>query len=473
MSLTLAWYINWVKTWDISPKETIDWYLQKADWNSFNAFARIHNEYASTNIEAFSSLWLCWAPISIKDNFLVQWTISSCWSKMLEDFVSPYTSTVIQNLEKAWGLMIWKTNMDEFAMWSSTETCYFGNVLNPLDLSRVPWGSSWWSAASVAWDLCLASIWTDTAWSVRQPAAMCGVVWVKPTYWRTSRYWIQAMSSSLDQAWVITKTVEDAVLLLESISWQDNFDAMTIYRSNDTTDWNISLQSDDLSWIKLALPREFLSEWLDDRIRDRLDHTIEIAKKLWATVDIVEVPLLSYWVPTYYILCPAEVSSNLSRFDGIRFWLWNQTDTFESIDDYYSTIRQQWFWPEVLRRIMVWSYVLSAWFYDAYYKKAQQVRSMMTRQIDWIFDSYDAIIWPTSPILPWKLWELSSDPVQMYLADIYTVIANLAWIPAATIPMWNVKEAGYSLPTWFQIMTKHRDEATMFRIASVLESSLS
>ena len=388
---------------------------------------------------------------------------------MLSEFVSPYTATVMTKLEEAWWLMIGKANMDDSAMWSSTESCVFGAVLNPLDPTRIPWWSSWWSAAAVAADLCIAALWTDTAGSVRQPAAMCGVVWVKPTYGRTSRYGIQAMSSSLDQAGVITKTVEDAVIMLDVISWVDERDPMTVNHNEDIQSRYDALKTFDLTWVTCALPKEFLNEGLDSRILDQLMKTVEILREAWATVDEIDLPLVKYWVPTYYILCPAEVSTNLSRFDGVRFGVQDDTSSYESIDAYYAQMRQDGFGPEIIRRIMLWTYVLSAGHYDAYYTKAQRVRAKLIQDTKKVFDQYDAIIGPTSPVLPWKLWEKMDDPTQMYLADIYTVIANLVWIPAISVPMGMVDEWGVSLPTWFQIMTKHRDEKTMFQIANVVE----
>ncbi len=470
--LTLASYLQWVDDWTIDPIDTINHYISKSKEDSFNCYTRIENEYLSQHRERFSEMRLKGAPIAVKDNFLVQWTITSCGSEMLRDFVSPYTSTVIKKLEEAWWLMIAKANMDDSAMGSSTESCVFWKVLNPHDTTRIPGWSSWWSAASVAADLCIAALWTDTAGSVRQPAAMCGVVWVKPTYWRTSRYGIQAMASSLDQAWVITKTVEDAVILLDVISWVDEHDAMTVDHNQDIVDRYDALKSADLSGIKCALPKEFLDKGLDDRIKQQLMKTIEILRAWGAIVDEIDLPVVSYWVATYYILCPAEVSTNLARFDGVRFGVQDDTSWYASIDNYYASMRHDGFGPEIVRRIMLGSYVLSAGHYDAYYAKAQRVRAKLIQDTKNVFEHYDAIIWPTSPLLPRKLGQKMEDPVQMYLADVYTVLANLIWIPAISIPMGSVEDEGVMLPTWFQIMTTHRDEKTLFQIAQYVERNI-
>ncbi len=468
---TLAGYLQWVNNGTIDPTDTINYYINKSKEDSLNCYARIENEYLSQHREGFSDKRLKWAPIAVKDNFLVQWTITSCGAEMLRDFVSPYTSTVIKKLEEAWWLMIAKANMDDSAMGSSTESCVFWEVLNPHDPTRIPWWSSWWSAAAVAADLCIAALWTDTAGSVRQPAAMCGVVWMKPTYWRTSRYGIQAMASSLDQAWVITKTVEDAVILLDTISWVDKHDAMTVNHEQDNSQRYDALKSADLTGLKCALPKEFLNKGLDDRIKKQLMSTIEILRAWWAIVEEIDLPIVSYWVATYYILCPAEVSTNLARFDGVRFGVQDDTSAYESIDEYYASMRHDGFGPEIVRRIMLGSYVLSAGHYDAYYTKAQRVRAKLIQDSKKVFEDYDAIIWPTSPVLPRKLGNKMKDPVQMYLADIYTVLANLIWIPAISIPMWKVKDEEVMLPTWFQIMTKHRDEKTLFQIAQYVEKN--
>lgn len=471
MSLTLLDYIKWVRDWTLDPKTVSTEYLHKAKQDQYNAYIRTHDDYVSTQVETFSDRSLAGAPIAIKDIFLTKWYITSCASLMLQDYVSPYSSTVFANLEQAGWLMIGKTNMDEFAMWWSNENSFYWPVKNPHDLSRVAGWSSGWSGAAVAGDLCLWALGTDTWWSVRMPAALCGVVWAKPTYGRASRYGIQAMSSSLDQAWTITKTVDDAVLLLDSICWYDAQDAMSqdrIWKSGDQSGWK-DLHT-DISTKKFAIPKQFLQWWLDDRIHDHFQIVVAGLQEAGATVEEIDLPILAYGVPTYYIICPAEVSTNMSRFDGIRYWLQWETQQYESIQKYYEHIRGKWFGDEVKRRIMIWSYVLSAWFYDAYYTKAVGVRAKMKQEIDKIYEEYDAIIGPTSPSVAWKIGEIVDDPVQNYLIDIYTVVANLCGLPAMSVPMWLASEWDAQLPTGFQIMCKQRDEKTMLEIGKVVEN---
>ncbi len=469
LSLTLTEYIAWVDSWKYIPRDVLSSYIQKASQDPYNSFVRLHEDYALDHIDDFSTLALRWAPIGVKDIFMTKWYITSSASKMLENYVPPYSSTVFDRLEKAWWCMIGKTNMDDSAMWASGENSYFWPTTNPWDVSRVPWWSSSWSAASVAGDLCLAALGTDTWWSVRMPASLCWLVWVKPTYGRNSRYGIAAMSSSLDTAGVLTKTVDDAILLMRSIWWSDSHDQTTdSARDSDLDTWKVG-ESVNLDGKKFAFPNDFLLEWLDDRIRVRCLEVVDFLLSQWATVDFVDVPILECGVSTYYIICPAEVSTNISRLDGMRFWLQDDFKNYKNITEYHKDIRSRWLWKEVQRRVMMWSYVLSSWYYDAYYKKAQLIRAKMKKTIDAIFDEYDAIIWPTSPTLAWKLGEKVADPVQMYLVDIYTVLANLCWIPALSVPVWTAKEGDVDLPIWFQIMTKQWNEKEMFEIAKWIE----
>lgn len=469
MNLTLTGYIRGVKDWSLNPQEIVKHYFSKAQTDTNNVWIRLHEDYVATHLTNFSWRPLASAPIGIKDNILTDWYASSCGSKILEDYIPPYSATCFTNLEQAGGLMLGKTNMDEFAMWSSTEHSAYGATLNPIDPSRVPGWSSWGSAVAVAADQCLAALGTETWGSVRQPAALCGVVGVKPSYGRVSRYGVQAMASSINQVGVVTKTVEDSALLLNIISWHDDHDAQSVDRSNESNQWMEQFTRDNLSDIRLAVPKQFFSEWLDPRIKASCTDTLGILKSMWATVEEIDFPELSYIMPIYYILVPAEISSEMARFDWLRFGLQDNTGEYDNIYRYYEHIRNKWFGDEVKRRIIVGSYVLSAGFYDAYYHKALQVQQKMKNSFANIYKDFDAIIWPTTPSLPWKLWEKVNDPIQMYLEDMYTAPANITWLPAISIPSGTTQDNGINFPIWLQIMTKWYDEGTMFGIAHQIE----
>ena len=376
---------------------------------------------------------LAWAPIWVKDIFCENWVLTTCSSKMLADFKPPYDATVIKLLKEAWMSSIWKLNMDEFAMWSTTESSSMRKTINPWWTARIPWGSSWWSAAAVAAWLCPAALWTDTGWSIRQPASMCNIVWFKPSYWRNSRFWVIPMASSLDCPWTLTKTVKDAGLLYDIMNTWDELE-------NTSIDWKDIInpaiwETKDLKWLKIGIPKEYFEEWLDIWVKNTINVAIEKLKELWAQIKEVSLPMTKYAVATYYILMPAEVSTNLWRLDGLRYWH-NSEKRYESMDEFYSNNRWEWFWDEAQRRIVLWSYVLSAWFYDAYYKKAWQIRTLIIKDFKKVFDEVDVIVSPVSPNVAWKLWEKIDDPLKMYLSDAYTIPASLAWLPAISVPAW-------------------------------------
>lgn len=399
--------------------------------NKENIFLRLEN-----NIECKNPDWiLWWMIVGIKDNIMTKWNISSCGSKILANYVAPYTATCIENLQKNWWIVIWKTNMDEFAMWSTNETSFFGTPINPFWTNRVAGGSSWWSAVAVAKDLCMVALWTDTGGSVRQPAAFCGLVWLKPTYGRISRYGVQSMASSLDQVWTFTKTIDDAETLLKAIMWFDPKDSQSDKRADE-----LLKSTKKINEYKIALPKQAFWEWLDPKIKARILEVVEKLRSQWVQIDEIDLPVLEYALPIYYTLMPAEVSTNLSRFDGIRFGLQKNTMDYDSIQDYYSAIRSEWFGEEVKRRILLGSYVLSSSNYEWYYLKAQKARQKLTQDIDNIFQKYDLILTPTTPEVAWKIWEKINDPLKMYLADIYTVPANLAWLPAISIPVGTIED---------------------------------
>lgn len=466
MNLTLEQYIKWIDKWKLDATEVVNYYLNKAKKENpkYNCFVRFHEDYVKNNIESFKSRQLKSAPIWIKDIIFTKDLISSCGSKMLENYVSPYSATCFENLEKNWWMMIWKTNMDEFAMWSSTENSYFWPTINNHWENLVPWWSSWWSTVAVSADFCIAALWTDTWWSIRQPSALCGIVWMKPTYWMVSRYWVQSMASSLDQVWTITKTVADAQILLQAIAWFDPKDSQSDKRAD-----NFKINNNAEKKIKIAIPKEVLWEWLDEKIKERFLETVEKLRKKDFEIDEISIPLLSYSIPIYYILMPAEVSTNLARFDWIKFWLQEGTMNFDNIQKYYEKIRSEWFGDETKRRILLWTFVLSSANYEWYYLKAQKAREKLKSDFDKLFTKYDIILTPTSPEPAWKIWERTNDPLKMYLADIYTVPANIAWLPAMSVPIWNIEKDNQSLPVWIQIMANKREENKIFELGKIIE----
>lgn len=428
--------------------------------NKENIFLRLEK-----NIDFKNSDWALWSMIiAIKDNIMTKWNISSCGSKMLENYVAPYTATCIENLQKNWWIVIWKTNMDEFAMWSTNETSFFGTPTNPFWTNRVTGGSSGWSAVAVAKDLCVAALWTDTGWSIRQPAAFCGIVWLKPTYGRISRYGVQSMASSLDQVWTFTKTIDEAEILLKAIMWFDPKDSQSDKRANELIKSNKKI-----SEYKIALPKQAFWDWLDPKIKNKILETVEKLRAKWVQVDEIDLPILDYVVSIYYTLMPAEVSTNLSRFDGIRFGLQKNTMNYKNIQDYYFAIRSEWFGEEVKRRILLGTYILSSSNYEWYYLKAQKARQKLIQEMDNIFQKYDLILTPTTPELAWKIWEKTKDPLKMYLADIYTVPANLAWIPAISIPVGTVEDDGEKMPVWLHLMANKWKEDDLFVVGREVE----
>ena len=465
MNLTLKDYVEKVSNWKIGIKEVFNFYLQKAkkENEKLNAFVRF-NENQDIDENKLKETILKWAPIWVKDNFLTKQDITSCGSKMLENYISPYDATTYKQMKENWWVMIWKTNMDEFAMGSSTETSYFGPTKNPHDIKKVPWWSSWGSAAAVAADLCLAALGTDTWWSIRQPASLCWVVGFKPTYGRNSRYWVVAMASSLDQVWTFTKTVEDCVMLSKILAWKDPLDATSISK-NDLHLWDEALKKDNIKDLRIAVPKQFFEKWIDDEVKDLILKTMDKISNLWATVEYVDMNYIQYALEVYYIIVPAEVSTNLARFDWIRFGFGKNSFDFKNIYDYYENVRSEWFGDEAKRRIMLWTYVLSAGYYDAFYNKASKIRKLIKNEYDNIFSSYDLILWPVSPTVAWNIWEKINDPVKMYLSDIYTIPVNLAWLPAMSLPIGKVN----NLPVWLHVVANQWQEHKIFHLANILE----
>lgn len=408
---------------------------------------------------------LAGVPIAIKDNICTDGTLTTCASKMLGDFVPPYDATVIKKLLKEDAIIIGKTNMDEFAMGSSTENSSFKTTKNPWDLTRVPGGSSGGSAAVVAAGLSPISLGSDTGGSIRQPAAFCGVVGFKPTYGIVSRFGLIAFGSSLDQIGPFSKSVTDAALTLEVIQGEDSLDS-TSYKGEIKGDY-LSTLADGVKGMKIGVPKEFFQSSLDEEISDSIKQSIQILKDLGAEVSEMSLPITEEGLSAYYIISSAEASSNLARFDGVRYGY--RPEEFSNIDDLMIKSRTEAFGKEVKRRIMLGTYALSSGYYDAYYNRAQKLKKKIKEEFKKAFDEYDVILSPTTPTVAFKCGEKSEDPLSMYLADIYTVNANLAGIPAISIPCALSKEG---LPIGLQILGPHFGEEKILKAAYALEQEL-
>ena len=450
MELTVKSYLEWIKNNSFTAKEVVVTYQKQSKLlnESLNAVVRFNDSYVINNLEEFSTRSLAALPIMVKDNILVEGEVSTCSSKMLENYKAPYTATCMQNLIDVWALMIGQTNMDEFAMWWSTETSYYWKTLNPHGKDRIPWWSSWGSAVAVASGMAIAALGTDTWGSVRQPASMCWVVWFKPTYGAISRYWVVAMASSLDQVWIFAKTVEDVKLLFPYLAWFDEKDSTSSKNADELKECNITEKES----YKILVPEEFINEWLDPEIKELFLKKIDELRGKWYVVDIKPLPIMKDALAIYYTLMPAEVSTNLSRFDWLRFGHQDDTQKYASLDDYYASIRSEGFGEEVKRRILLGTFVLSSANYEWYYLKALDAQKQLKADLDVVYKEYDAILSPTSPEVAWKIGEKVSDPLKMYLSDLYTVPANLAWLPAISVPMWMIDKGWESLPIGMQIM---------------------
>lgn len=368
-------------------------------------------------------------PIGIKDNMCTKGIKTTCSSKMLENFISPYDGTVVEKVNNENMINLGKLNMDEFAMGSSTETSYFKKTKNPWNLNKVPGGSSGGSAAAVAASLVPWALGSDTGGSIRQPASLCGVVGLKPTYGLVSRYGLVAFASSLDQIGPITKDVTDSAILLNLIAGYDKKDTTSVQRPK--VDYTLSLKN-DVKGLKIAVPKEFFGEGINEEVKQALEKAIEKYKQLGTIVEEVSLDVAQYALATYYIIACAEASSNLGRFDGIRYGY--RSKNYTNLKELFRNSRSEGFGDEVKRRIILGTYVLSSGYYDAYYKKAQQVRTMVMNKFDEVFKNYDVILTPTSPVTAFDIGEKSENPLEMYLADICTVSINIAGVPAISIP---------------------------------------
>ena len=395
-------------------------------------------------------------PIAHKDIFCTDGVKTSCGSKMLDNFIAPYNATVIEKFNQSGTVMLGKTNLDEFAMGSSNENSFYGSVGNPWDISRVPGGSSGGSAAAVAARLAPGATGTDTGGSIRQPAALCGITGIKPTYGRVSRYGIVAFGSSLEQAGPFAHTAEDCALLLQSMSGFDPRDSTSADQA--VPDFSIDLNN-DIAGIKIGLPKEFFADGLDTDIAKVIESAITEFQKLGAEIVDISLPNMGLSIPVYYVVAPAECSSNLSRMDGVRFGY--QCDNPVDLEDLYKRSRSEGFGDEVKRRIMIGTYALSAGYYDAYYLKAQQLRRLIKQDYVKAFEQVDVILCPTTPEVAFKRGAKTDDPVNMYLQDIYTLSLNLAGLPGMSIP------AGFSqaMPVGLQLIGNYFEESKILNAA--------
>ncbi len=463
--LTIARIVEGLGKGDFSSMEITRHYLgriAKLDPN-YNSFISVTAEQALQQAQAADQCRsqgnapaLCGVPIAHKDIFCTAGSRTSCGSRMLDNFVPPYSATVVTNMAAAGCVTLGKTNMDEFAMGSSNETSFYGSVCNPWDTGRVPGGSSGGSAAAVSAQLCAAATGTDTGGSIRQPASLCGITGLKPTYGRVSRYGMIAFASSLDQAGPMARSAEDAALLLQAMAGHDPRDSTCSKVA--TPDYSANI-GQDISGLRIGLPREYFQEGLDPAIADVIQRALSELQRQGAVLVDINLPHSSLSVPAYYVIAPAEASANLSRFDGVRYG--HRCAAPTDLNDMYCRSRAEGFGDEVQRRILVGAYVLSAGYYDAYYRQAQKIRRLIKNDFLAAFEQVDVIAGPTAPGTAFALGAKSADPVQMYLEDIYTIATNLAGLPGMSIP------AGLAsgLPVGLQLIGNYFDEARLLNVA--------
>jgi aspartyl-tRNA(Asn)/glutamyl-tRNA(Gln) amidotransferase subunit A len=405
-------------------------------------------------------------PISIKDVINVKGHPCGCASKILQGYIASYDATVISKLRAVGAIPFGRANMDEFAMGSSTENSAFGPTRNPWDITRIPGGSSGGSAAVVASDEGFAALGTDTGGSIRQPAALCGRVGLKPTYGRVSRYGLVAFASSLDQIGPITKDVRDAAILMNFIAGPDKFDSTSL--DDEVPDYTLALEK-GVKGLKLGLPKEYFIEGLDPDVEKTVRTAVAKLVDLGAEVIEISLPHTEYALSTYYIIAPAEASANLARFDGVRYGF--RAKGAHGLLEHYGKTREEGFGPEVKRRVILGTYVLSSGYYDAYYLRAQKVRTLIRQDFGTAFEKVNAIVCPTSPTPAFKLGERTDDPLSMYLADIFTLAANIAGICGISVPCGFLEKEGKQLPVGLQILGKELDESTVLRVAYAYEQS--
>lgn len=438
-----------------------------------HSFVRIDKEGARKRAEEVQKMIndgtltgpLAGVPVAIKDNLCTKGVETTCSSKILEGFKPTFTAEAVVNLEKAGAVILGKTNMDEFAMGSTTETSYYGETKNPWNLEHVPGGSSGGSCAAVAAGECAYALGSDTGGSIRQPSSFCGVVGIKPTYGTVSRYGLIAYGSSLDQIGPIAKDVTDCATILETIASHDSKDSTSIAR--ESYDFTEGLFA-EVKGMKIGVPRDYFTEGLDPEVKEQILKAVKVLEEKGAVVEEFDLSLVQYAIPAYYVIASAEASSNLSRFDGVKYGY--RTSEYEGLHNMYKKTRSEGFGPEVKRRIMLGSFVLSSGYYDAYYLKALRTKALIKKAFDKAFASYDVIIAPAAPTTAPKLGESLSDPLKMYLGDIYTIAVNLAGLPGITIP---VGKDSKGLPVGMQIIGDCFQEKKIIRAAYTFEQTKS
>ena len=464
-SHTVADLLRGLASGDFSSEEITRQYLNDIEQRDghYNSFISVTAEQALNQARAADAARangeagsLNGLPIAHKDIFCTEGVRTSCASKMLDNFIAPYSATVVKKMAAAGAVMLGKTNLDEFAMGSSNETSFYGAVRNPWNRDKVPGGSSGGSAAAVAAGLAPAATGTDTGGSIRQPAALCGLTGLKPTYGRVSRYGMIAFASSLDQAGPMARTAEDCALLLQSMAGFDAKDSTCM--DVPVPDYHAALDQ-DLRGLKIGVPKEYFSAGLDSAIGDAVHAALDEYRKLGAEIVDITLPHTELAVPCYYVIAPAEASTNLSRFDGVRYGY--RCENPQDLDDLYTRTRDEGFGEEVKRRILVGTYALSAGFYDAYYRKAQQIRRLIKNDFTEAFKQVDLIAGPTAPNPAFGLGEKVSDPVTMYLEDIYTIAVNLAGLPALSMPVGLTN----GLPAGMQLIGRDFDEGRLLAAA--------
>lgn len=461
-----------IKSKEVTVKEATESYLEsiRIQDEKYNCYVTVDEEgalKAAAEVQAridrgeLVDSPLAGVPVAIKDNMCTEGLLTTCSSKILYNFIPTYESTAVTKLRDAGAVILGKTNMDEFAMGSTTETSYFGPTRNPADPEHVPGGSSGGSAAAVAADECAYALGSDTGGSIRQPASYCGVVGIKPTYGTVSRYGLIAYGSSLDQIGPLTKNVSDAAAVLTAISGHDPKDSTSVDRQSQ--DYTKALKK-DVKDIKIGIPRDYFGEGLDAEVASSVKAAADVLKAAGASVEEFDLSLVNYAIPAYYTIAAAEASSNLERFDGIKYGY--RTEEFAGLHNMYKKSRSEGFGAEVKRRIMLGSFVLSSGYYDAYYLKALKVKALIKKAFDEAFSKYDIILGPVAPTTAPKLGESLSDPIKMYLGDIYTISVNLAGLPGISVPS-GTDSAG--LPIGVQLLADCFNEEKLIRTAYTYE----
>lgn len=471
--LTAAELGKQIKAGEISVASAVTAYLDRIEniEKDYNCFVTLDREGAIKRANEVQKLIdngtltgpLAGVPVAIKDNMCTKDMLTTCSSHILDGFVPTYTATAVKLLEEAGAVVLGKTNMDEFAMGSTTETSFYGPTKNPWDMTKVPGGSSGGSAAAVAAEEIPYALGSDTGGSIRQPASFCGVTGIKPTYGRVSRYGLIAYGSSLDQIGPLAKDVTDCATILETISAYDDKDSTSMNR--DDIDFTKALV-DDVKGMKIGIPRDYLGEGIDADVKAAILHAAEVLKEKGAIVEEFDLSLVEYAIPAYYIIASAEASSNLERFDGVKYGY--RTKEYDGLHNMYKKTRSEGFGAEVKRRIMLGSFVLSSGYYDAYYVKALKAKALIKKAFDKAFEKYDVILGPVAPTTALKAGESLSDPIKMYLGDIYTVSVNLAGLPGISLPCGYDKDG---MPIGMQLLGQVFNEKDIIRAAYTFEQT--